>query len=74
MREIIEVLPHLIGAIDRAVITETGKKSPFMLIVFDEGRAAYATNVSPAGPVIEALKQLVRSWDDVEGGQSDVTG
>ncbi len=59
--KILDALPGLVGAIDRALIDQTGTKVAFVLVCFAEGQAAHATNIVPAQDGLRALKSLVDS-------------
>jgi hypothetical protein len=44
-QKMLDALPGLVGAIDRAIVDQTGKKFPFVLLVFGNGAALHATNI-----------------------------
>lgn len=66
--KVLDALPGLVGAIDRAIIDTTGQKLGFVLLVFAGGQALHATNVTPASSAIDAMKALVHAWDETPGG------
>lgn len=61
--KLLDALPGMVGGIDRAIFDASGKKLPFMLVVFGEGGAMHATNVTPAADAFRALKQLAASLE-----------
>jgi hypothetical protein len=61
--KVLDALPGLIGAIDRALIDESGKKWPFVLLVFAPNGAMHATNINPASLGVEAVKTVVKAWE-----------
>ena len=43
--KMLDALPGLVGAIDKAIIDQSGKRFPFVLLVFGNGAAMHATNI-----------------------------
>lgn len=66
VKRTLDALPGLVGAIDRAIFDQTGKKQPFVLLIFANGGALHATNVHPPIQAIEAVKQLAAAWETME--------
>jgi hypothetical protein len=64
--KLLDGLPGMIGAIDQAVIDTTGKRLPFVLLVFPEKGAVHATNIHPASEAVNAVKQLAAQWEAAE--------
>lgn len=61
--KVLDALPGMIGAIDRAIFDAGGKKMPFVLLVFGENGAMHATNINPPSQGVEAVKQLAKAWE-----------
>lgn len=61
---LLDALPGLVGGIDRAIIDNSGMKAPFVLMIFAEGSALHATNMSPPQQAQAALKAVVAAWDE----------
>lgn len=61
---VLEALPGLIGAIDQALITESGTRWPFVLLVFAQNGAMHATNINPAELGVEAVKTVAKAWEE----------
>jgi hypothetical protein len=61
--KLLDALPGLIGAIDRAVFDKSGRQMPFVLLVFADGSAMHATNFN-AADAVKAIKELAKHWDD----------
>jgi hypothetical protein len=70
---LLDALPGMVGGLDRAIFDTTGKKMPFMLVVFNNGGAMHATNVHPPIDAFRALKELAANLGDLDGG-GDATG
>lgn len=75
----LDALPGMIGAIDQAVHDVSGIRQPFVLLVFVEGGAVHATNMSPASQAVAAVKSLAAQWGTDEGqpqpaGDTDAAG
>lgn len=68
--KLLDVLPGLVGAIDRALFDATGVKTPFMIVAFTAGSAAHATNITPAENGMKALKELTDNFDFAEPGNA----
>jgi hypothetical protein len=64
--KILDALPGMVGGIDRAIFDVSGKKLPFVLLIFGENGAMHATNVTPASNAIKAVKELAAVWDTTE--------
>lgn len=43
--KLLDALPGLVGAIDTAIVDRSGKKFPFVLLVFGNDAAMHATNM-----------------------------
>lgn len=65
---LMHALPGIVGAIDQALIGETGRKTAFFLVAFVEGAAVHATNINPPEAATEAMKALIGGWDAMDGG------
>jgi hypothetical protein len=61
--KLLDALPGLVGAVDRALFDATGVKTPFMIVAFANGSAAHATNIMPAENGMKALKELTDNFD-----------
>lgn len=61
--KLLDSLPGMIGAIDQAVLETSGKRFPFVLLVFAGGGALHATNMIPASGAVSAIRQLAAQWD-----------
>ena len=70
---LLDALPGMVGGLDRAIFDTTGKKMPFMLVVFNNGGAMHATNIQPVSDAFRALKELAANLGELDGG-SDATG
>lgn len=68
--KLLDTLPGLIGAVDRALFDATGVKTPFVLVAFANGSAAHATNIMPAENAMRALKELTDNFDFTEPGDA----
>jgi hypothetical protein len=60
---VLDSLPGLVGAIDRALLDTAGQKMPFVLMVFAGKDAMHATNIHPPGDAILAIRQLADAWE-----------
>lgn len=65
MTKLLDGLPGLVGALDRAIFDTSGQKMPFVLLVFTEGGACHATNFD-AKTAVAAVKELAACWDEGE--------
>ncbi len=65
--KLLDSLPGLVGAIDRAIFDSAGEKIAFVLVAFTGTGAVHATNISPAKNAVIALKALLAEWDIEEG-------
>lgn len=72
--KLLDALPGLVGAVDRAFVDVTGNKTAFILVAFAEGQAVHATNINPPSDAIVALKELMKNWDTSEGGTVGAAG
>lgn len=75
--KMLDALPGLIGAIDQAVVDASGKRQPFVLLVFVDGGAVHATNMEPAQQAYDAIRRLAHEWDRAEAegaGAGDAAG
>lgn len=61
--KLLDALPGLVGAIDRAIFDASGLKVPFVLLAFTNGGALHATNFDPS-VAVAAVKELASKWDD----------
>lgn len=61
--KLLDALPGLVGGIDRAIIEKTGIKAPFVLVLFAEGSAMHATNITPPQQAQAAIIELARAWE-----------
>jgi hypothetical protein len=61
---LLDALPGLVGGIDRAIIEQAGVKAPFVLVIFADGNAMHATNISPPAQAVDAIKALATAWDN----------
>jgi hypothetical protein len=73
-QRILEQLPHLIGAIDTAIMDASGTKErlPFMLLIFNEGGAMHAQNFDQA-IARRAVLELAANWasaDDLDAARA----
>lgn len=66
VQKTLDALPGLVGAIDRAIFDQSGKKQPFVLLIFANGGAMHATNIHPPVDAVTAIKQLAAQWDHTE--------
>ena len=66
VKRTLDALPGLVGALDRAIFDQTGKKQPFVLLIFANGGALHATNIHPPAQAIDAVKQLAAVWDSAD--------
>lgn len=62
--KLLDALPGIVGGIDRAIFDQSGVKAPFVLLVFTNGGALHATNITPASLAVQAVKDLAKHWDD----------
>lgn len=62
--KLLDALPGLVGAIDQAVLDKSGRRLPFVLLVFAGNGALHATNIQPAARAIAAVKDLAAHWDE----------
>ena len=60
--KLLDALPGLIGAIDKAIWDQTGQKYPFVLLVFGNGGAMHATNID-AKVALEAVQEFARATE-----------
>ena len=60
--KLLDALPGLIGAIDKAIWDQTGQKFPFVLLVFGNGGAMHATNID-AKVALEAVQEFARATE-----------
>ena len=58
--KLLDALPGLIGAIDRAIFDTAGEKFPFVLLVFGNGGALHATNID-AKVAINAVQEFANA-------------
>lgn len=69
-QKILDAMPGLIGAIDRALrdtVGHDGKPgSPvgFVLFAFRDGTALHATNFDDPSKVIDVVKEMAAAWDE----------
>lgn len=63
VKKLLDGLPGLVGALDRAIFDTSGRKFPFVLLVFAENGAMHATNIHPPVNAIEAVKELAAQWE-----------
>lgn len=61
---LLDALPGLVGALDRAIFDASGVKAPFVLLIFNNGGAMHATNIHPPIDAVRAVKELAAVWDD----------
>jgi hypothetical protein len=66
VQKTLDALPGLVGAIDRAIFDQSGKKQPFVLLIFASGGAMHATNIHPPADAVKAIKDLAAHWDHTE--------
>ena len=69
--KLLDSLPGLVGAIDKALFDTCGERVAFVLVAFAAGGAVHATNIQPAANAVKALKDLTANWDT---GDGDVAG
>jgi hypothetical protein len=61
--KVLDALPGMIGGIDRAIFDVSGKKMPFVLLIFGENGAMHASNMAPVSQAVDAIKQLAKAWE-----------
>lgn len=66
VKKVLDELPGLVGALDRAIFDTSGVKMPFVLLIFAEKGAMHATNIHPPSKGVEAVKQLAAQWETDE--------
>jgi len=59
--KLLDAMPGLVGAIDRAIHEHTGEKVAFVLLCFAAGQAVHATNIHPAAEAVKAVKAFAGS-------------
>ena len=69
--KMLDAMPGLIGAIDQALIAESGTRYPFVLLVFMGKNATHATNIQPAGDAVKAVCELSRAWESMDAAPGD---
>jgi len=67
---LLDSLPGLVGAIDKAILDTTGRRMPIALLVFAEGAGMHASNFG-AAETVKAVKELVMQWEKDRGESAD---
>jgi hypothetical protein len=63
--KLLDDLPGLVGALDKAIFDTAGEQLPFTLLVYAPGGAMHASNFN-AQEAVRALKLLAEQWDNPE--------
>jgi hypothetical protein len=63
--KLLDDLPGLVGALDKAIFDSTGAQLPFTLLIYAEGGAMHASNFN-AQEAVRALKDLAARWEQPE--------
>lgn len=61
--KLLDDLPGLVGALDKAIFDTAGEQLPFTLLVYAPGGAMHASNFN-AQEAVRALKSLADQWED----------
>lgn len=77
--KLLDSLPGLVGALDKAIMDTTGRRMPFAVLVFADGAGMHASNFN-AADTVKAIKDLVEAWEknaattSQQGGEHADTG